>query len=107
MLSMAKSTGSGELILPKGKTLEDAPASTVSAINYGLMIMSWSENLTEKEMPPEWMWPLDWEIESWFITVRNNREKQYGVSNDNIDDVGPDGNPIFERNELFESFGKD
>ena len=27
------------------------------------------EDLSNDEMPPEWMWPLAWEMETWLETV--------------------------------------
>lgn len=32
-----------------------------------------------EEMPPEWMWPLDDEIERWFNRVKADRDEKYGT----------------------------
>lgn len=53
------------------------------------MIVSWQENLPEDEIPPEWMWPLDYELEQWFENVKRKREDKYGRSDDDDRDEVP------------------
>lgn len=39
------------------------------------------ENLIGDEMPPEWMWPLDHEIEDWFKEIERKRKEKYSSTN--------------------------
>lgn len=48
------------------------------AVNHALRILEWQENLSEDEMPPEWMWPIEDALTSWFEKVKEDREKKYG-----------------------------
>jgi hypothetical protein len=48
------------------------------AVNHAHVILSWQENLGEDEIPPEWMWPLDEELESWFDEVKESRRDRAG-----------------------------
>lgn len=36
----------------------------------------------EEEMPPEWMWHLEHELEPWFDEVKRNREEKWGRNHD-------------------------
>jgi len=36
--------------------------------------------LTNDEMPPEWMWPLDHEMVIWLERVTEERKEKYGGS---------------------------
>jgi hypothetical protein len=40
--------------------------------------LSWQENLHSDEIPPEWMWAIDHELEEWFEEVKRAREERYG-----------------------------
>lgn len=72
---MCKRGGSGVSILPRGVTsVEDIPSDLANAIDHGYKILSWQENLQENEMPPRWMWHLDWELEEWFKGVEAARK---------------------------------
>ena len=82
-----------------GTNFESAPADLASAISHAILICSWRENLTSDEMPPRWMWHLDWELVKWFKQVTKNREEKYGTNAS-----GDDANAIFEENELFDDF---
>lgn len=62
--------------------MEDAPADLVAAIEHGLKILNWHENLQEEELPPKWMWHLDWELERWFEEVDALRKQKYSGSDD-------------------------
>ncbi len=58
-------------------------------LDYSLRILSWQENLSSDEMPPVWMWPLDWEIEKHFTVIESKRKAKYGTSSNdeqNLDD---------------------
>ena len=50
-------------------------------------------------MPPYWMWHLDWEIESWFVKVKEAREKKYGSDSSSAND-----DASFEENEYAARF---
>jgi hypothetical protein len=43
-----------------------------------MTILSWQENLTSEETPPEWMWPVTHELEVWFERVEAERDERYG-----------------------------
>mgnify|MGYP001011378439 len=62
------------------------------------MILSWQENLPSDEMPPYWMWHLDWEIEDWFRKVQRKRDAKYGTVRD--EEVEEE----YEENDLFDDF---
>ena len=42
-----------------------------------MRILEWQENLSEDEMPPDWMWPIEESLTSWFEKVKEDREKKY------------------------------
>ena len=48
------------------------------AVNHAHVVLSWQENLTEDEIPPEWMWSLDDELETWFDDVKEARKEKWG-----------------------------
>lgn len=48
-------------------------------------IVKLQEDLSEDEMPPEWMWPLSWEMETWLERVIKERKIRYGVADDDLD----------------------
>lgn len=44
------------------------------AIEQGLTILNWYENLTEDERPPEYLWEDEPGLEMWWKTVEAKRE---------------------------------
>lgn len=79
----ARKGGNGSLLWPKGcETIEDVPADLVRAIQHAFKILDWHENLIEEEIPPEWMWNLDHELEPWFERVDEDRKSKYGGGQD-------------------------
>ena len=74
------------------------PLDFVNVLNHALMILSWQENLPSDEMPPYWMWHLDWEIEDWFRKVQRKRDAKYGTVRD--EEVEEE----YEENDLFDDF---
>ena len=52
---------------------------------HSLTILSWQENLSADELPPEWMWALDEELEEWFEDVMQARKDRFG--DDDRDDT--------------------
>jgi hypothetical protein len=59
------------------KSFEEVPADLVQAIEHAYKVVNWHENMLEEEIPPKWMWGLDWELETWFIEVKRVRENRY------------------------------
>lgn len=86
-MAAAKRGGNGSVLLPRGVTsVEDLPADLASAIAHAYSILNWQENLTEEEMPPRWMWHLDWELEQWFEEVDIARQAKYNVGDSDSGD---------------------
>jgi hypothetical protein len=54
------------------------PADLLRAVNHAHVILGWQENLTNEEIPPEWMWSLDDELEEWFDEVGAARRERLG-----------------------------
>lgn len=54
------------------------PNDLARAITQAHRILDWQENLSSDEMPPEWMWPFDEELELWFEEVERQRKEKYG-----------------------------
>lgn len=50
----------------------------IRAIEHADRICGWQENLTREEMPPDWMWHLETELEAWFEEVDAKRRDKYG-----------------------------
>jgi len=48
------------------------------AVSHALTIITWQENLIADEMPPEWMWPLNDELDQWFADVKRSRDDDSG-----------------------------
>lgn len=54
-------------------------------MSHAFTVLAWQENLASDEMPPEWMWALDEELEEWFEEVEAVRKDKYaspGASSD-------------------------
>lgn len=49
------------------------------AMEHANRVLDWHENLTKEEVPPEWMWPFEDELDVWFEQVEENRKAKYGV----------------------------
>jgi hypothetical protein len=64
------------------------------------LILHWQENLTEKEMPPKWMWGLDEDLNRHFERLN---EERGGSSRDDEDDE-PSGPMV--KNEYARSRGR-
>ena len=96
MVAVTKATGSGHLLWPKGKNIEDIQSDLFNAIDHALLICAWKENLSPDEMPKRWMWHLDWELEDWFKIVQSRRDSKYGGKEEQ--EYDDDGEPLFEEN---------
>ena len=73
----------------------------MSVYQHALMITSWQENLVGDEMPPRWMWHLDWELETHFALVKSKRDAKYNTGSNNAE---PE--PIESENVLFDQMEK-
>lgn len=71
---MARKSGSGHLLWPQGCTYETVPADLLQALEQAGKIVNWYENLPSEEVPPEWMWPLDWELDDWFLEIKTLKD---------------------------------
>jgi len=71
--------------MPAGLTVENAPSDLISAIDQALKILSWQENLPSDEMPPRWMWHLDWELEAHFTKIKNERDRKFAQPSSSSD----------------------
>lgn len=86
MVRAAKLSGNGSGLFPEGVTsVNDIPWDLSVAIEQGLRICNWQENLLDDEMPPNWMWPFDDELEIWFENVDRERAEKYGGSSSSSD----------------------
>jgi hypothetical protein len=65
-------------VYPNGCTAENVPHDLHNAVEHALRVLSWYENLPSDEMPPNWMWCLDWEIERHFERVDAERKAKFG-----------------------------
>ena len=78
MVQAAKSTGGLRVLFPMDTNAESVPADLMTAINHCLLIISWRENATEDDdIPPRWMWHLDWELREFFEQLKIRREAKY------------------------------
>lgn len=92
--------GDPGLLYPKDMNIMDVPSELITAVEQALKILSWQENLPSDEMPKQWMWTLDWELENWFEKIKEAREEKYGSSkSDNYkpSDDAKDDNVFIDR----------
>lgn len=87
IVSIARSAGGLQSIYPEGTTVESVPHDFHSAVDHALRILSWQENLPSDEMPPRWMWCLDWEIDKHFEVVESRRKTKYGTSSNGDEEL--------------------
>lgn len=72
---MARSTGNGASLFPSGVTsIEEVPVDLLRAISHADKILDWHENLMEKDIPPEYMWPFDDALTEWFEDIKAAHE---------------------------------
>lgn len=86
----------------KVNSAEDIPWDFALAVSHGLAIINWQENLPKEEIPPEWMWCFDDELEQWFENVKAEREKKYNTGNSKTDY----DKPGFMQNEFAAKFSR-
>lgn len=58
--------------------IKDAPYDIVMAVNTGLSVIAWAENLPRDEQPPRSIWWSEELLDKWFRDVRARREEKYG-----------------------------
>lgn len=75
----------------------------MTALDQAVRVCSWQENLPGDEMPPRWMWHLDWKLEEWFKQVESKREQKYGGKTNKIPDYDDDN---WDSNELAAAMRK-
>lgn len=81
------------MLWPKNCTsIDEVSVDLAGAISHALKVLSWYEVYTQEEIPPEWMWPLDHELEDWFEEVHRQRSQP-------LDPSGAEEPVIMERNE--------
>jgi hypothetical protein len=73
----------------------------VSAIAHANRVIDWQENLTSEEMPPQWMWPFEDDLEIWFEDVEQKRKERFGGGSSSGDTDVP-----LMKNELSEGRGR-
>lgn len=61
----------------------------VAAISHAHKVLDWYENLPKKEIPPEWMWPFDEELDVFFEEVEEARKTASSPSAPDDEDGGP------------------
>lgn len=57
------------------------------AIEQGLTVLTWYENLPSEEVPPEYLWEDSAGLEMWWASVEEKREDGTSTSRD---EDGPD-----------------
>lgn len=101
LASLSQQTGSFKSLVPKGYNFSTIPTDLFNAIEQAFRILSWQENLGQDEMPPEWTWNLDWEIEAWFKKIKIDRERKWGNGSSPSADVA-ESDEMFDDNVYFD-----
>lgn len=70
------------------------------AIEQALTILSWHENVTKDEVPPEYLWEDSEGLEMWWASVKDKRELPYRSSSSGSDERPSE----LEENELARAF---
>jgi hypothetical protein len=75
-------------MFPEGTNVESIPADLMTAIDHALLILNWRENAMEQDdIPPKWMWHLDWEIKEHFEQVEIRRKAKFGNNGDSSEEA--------------------
>lgn len=105
-MQVAKQGCNGQILFPDGCTdILSVPHDLHTAIEQAYRVLSWQENLTDEEMPPRWMWHLDWELEAHFTTVKRKRDERFGI-NSSSEDSSSENEDLWEDNSLASRFKK-
>lgn len=92
-------------IFPEGiSRVADLPVDFFGALEQATRILSWQENLTEDEVPPRWMWHLDWELDTWFLEVKKKRDERFGHKPEEDYENSPESGAAWEDNEYSSRF---
>lgn len=67
------------------------------AIEHAQRILHWQENLPQEEMPPQWMWVVDEELEEWFEEVDRKRKERFGTPDSSDESVPMTKNEMSRR----------
>lgn len=87
MCRTARKGGNASLLWPEGcSSIEEVPIDLIRSVNHAFKILDWFENLMKEEIPPEWMWPIDHELELWFEEVERKRDERYPSHGDSSGD---------------------
>lgn len=71
------------MLLPPGSSsMIDAPADLLRAIYHANKILDWYENFPEDDIPPEWMWPFEEELDKWFKELKAEKAAGSETSDD-------------------------
>lgn len=84
--------------------MADLPVDFFAAYEQATRILSWQENLTEDEVPPRWMWHLDWELDAWFLDVKKRRDERFGNKPEEGYENTPESVAVWEDNEYSSRF---
>lgn len=60
------------------------------AIEHGLTVLSWYENLPEEDRPPEYLWADSQGLEMWFNSVDAKHKDGMGTNRGRTDDHAQD-----------------
>ena len=108
VVSISKTLGSAEFLWPKiveadtsrtPMNIEEMPADVIRVVDHALKILYWQDNLSQKEMPPVWMWHLDHELDKWFTKIKNEREagRTDASTSDTPEELEHEENLYFQR----------
>lgn len=86
---------------PDACSLAELPFDLYKAVEHASAILTWQENLTREEMPPEWMWSVEHELTAWFQRIDEERNEKYGGG-----DSAPESTTPMMTNELADEMKK-
>lgn len=75
------------------------------AIEHANRVLDWQEHLRPKEIPPQWMWPLDDEIAKWLDEVMEARNEGRSDDDSSSPNARRERTPMMS-NELAEGMRK-
>lgn len=96
----AQKAGDYRSLYPRGaERVEDVPWYLNVAIEHGLTILNWFENLPDDERPPEHIWEDAEGLELWWETVKAKREDGMPTNRGLDDHAQDDQSPHLTENE--------
>jgi hypothetical protein len=63
------------------------------AIEQALTVLSWYENVTKDEVPPEYLWEDPTGLEQWWASVQEKRDSAFGGGSGGTSAAGKDDSP--------------